>query len=96
MPFCEICDSEVPDESAAWFDSRTIADAVKAGLRPPVGKLKRTAAMLVKGDLAVAEKAAELEREWVSGFIRRAAEPDGICVCGDCKLSAGTKLNRFL
>jgi len=96
MPFCSTCDVELKDEDTEWLSASTVGDAVASGLRPPDGKLERTARRIAKGDIAVAEKTAELERQWVAGFIARSKDADPVCVCKDCKSKAAELLRVVL
>jgi hypothetical protein len=94
MPYCTICDVELVEGTGSDIASSIVKKAVEAGLRPPPGKLRRTAKMLERSEEAVSEKEAELERRWVDRLLNDSASH--MLLCDSCKGRAGQALNVYL
>jgi hypothetical protein len=87
MPYCDICDTELREqreEMGVFLPATVIKEAVNAGLRPPPGKVRRTAAKIVgeNDEAAINRKEAELEREWIE---RVHASTSDYQLCMNCQ-----------
>ena len=79
MPYCAICDVQVSESEARGISALFIGRAIEAGLRPPAGKLRRSAEMIAKGSDAAAHKEAEFEAQWVERFTAQTSGEHQLC-----------------
>lgn len=96
MPYCATCDATLADDAGDYIDASIVKSAIRAGLRPPEGKLRRTAVRMLpnESEEAVSEKEATLEQLWVEGFL--SSDDSSWLLCGNCKVKAGKYLNVML
>jgi len=80
---CAICDVKLTEESTHIVRGKVIRDAIEFGLRPPAGKLARTAEMIKKSGVQIRTSEKLMEQQWVKHFL------DGtdrtFTVCKSCK-----------
>jgi hypothetical protein len=67
--YCAICDVRLPEGSKCVMFC-FIRTAVEGGLRPPPGKLRRTAQWTEKTEQGILRKEAEYEEQWVAHMLR--------------------------
>ena len=86
MPNCAVCDVELAKGDGVNVTGVFLRKAVEGGLRPPLGKLRRSAERVAKTEEGIQQTEAKFEKQWVEFFV---GQPTGShLLCASCNSKA--------